>query len=347
MKLRDIADRLQCRLEGDGEVDVVRVASLEKAGRGDLTFAANPKYYSLLPTTAASAAILAERTPPDNAPPKSCAVLRSQDPYTTFARAINLFVQASPPAKGVDPLSAVASDVTLGPDVSIGPFVTLGPGAAVGARTVIYPNVVVGAGARIGDDCVVHAHASIRERVVVGHRVVIQDGAVIGSDGFGFAKQADGTHLKIPQHADVVLEDDVEIGALTAIDRPAVGETRIRAGAKIDNLVQIGHGVTIGQRVLLAAQVGLSGSTVVEDDVVLAGQVGVAGHIRVGKGVVAAGKTGITKSVEPGEFITGYPAIPNREWRKSVVLFRHLPTLKKRIEALERRIAELEEKLAE
>ena len=347
MKLREIAERLQCRLDGDGDVDVVRVASLETAGRGDLTFVTNPKYYFLLPTTEASAAILAERTPADSAPPDSCAVLRSPDPYTTFARAVHLLVQARPPAKGVDSMSAVASDVTLGADVSIGPFVSLGPGAAVGSRTVIYPNVVVGAGAQIGDDCVVHASASIRERVVVGHRVVIQDGAVIGSDGFGFAKQPDGTHLKIPQHADVIIEDDVEIGALTAIDRPAVGESRIRAGAKIDNLVQVGHGVSIGKRVILAAQVGLSGSSVVENDVVLAGQVGVAGHIRVGKGVIAAGKTGITKSVGPGEFITGYPAIPNREWRKAVVLFRYLPSFKKRIETLERRIADLEEKLAE
>jgi len=347
VKLRELADRLGCRLEGDGDIEIVRVAGLERAGPGDLTFVTNPKYYALLPGTRASAAILGERTPAESAPPKSCAVLRSTDPYTSFARAIDLFVHRTPPAPGVDPLSAVAKDARLGPDASIGPFVTIGAGATVGARTLVYPNAVIGAGARVGDDCVIHSHASIRDRVVIGHRVVIQDGAVIGSDGFGFAKQPDGTHLKIPQHADVVIEDDVEIGANTTIDRPAVGETRIRAGAKIDNLVQIGHGVSIGERTILAAQVGLSGSTVVEDDVVMAGQVGVAGHIRVGKGVVAAGKTGITKSVEPGQVITGYPAIPNREWRKSVVIFRHLPALKKRIEELEKRIADLQEKLAE
>ena len=347
MKLREIADRLHCRLEGDGDIEIARVAGLERAGDGDLTFVANSKYYSLLPATRASAAILGEHVPADSAPPGSCAILRTSDPYTAFAHAIGLLNPAAPPARGVDPLSSVAPDATLGPDVSIGPFVTIGAGAAIGARTIIHPGAVIGAGARLGDDCVVHAHASIRDRVVVGHRVIIQDGAVIGSDGFGFAKQPDGTHLKIPQHADVVIEDDVEIGANTAIDRPAVGETRIRAGAKIDNLVQIGHGVSIGERSLLAAQVGLSGSTIVEEDVVMAGQVGVAGHIRVGKGVRAAGKTGITKSVEAGEFVTGYPAIPNREWRKSVVIFRHLPALKKRIEELEQRLAELEEKLAE
>ena len=347
MKLLELADRLSCRLEGDGSLDIVRVAGLEQAGPGDLSFVANAKYYVALGETRASAVILANSTPPGAVVPASCAVLRSVDPYTTLARALELLVPAEPPARGVDRLSFIAKDVVLGPDVSIGPFVSIGEGAAIGARTIIYPNVAIGPGARVGDDCVVHSQVAIRERVAVGHRVIIQDGAVLGSDGFGFAKQPDGTHMKIPQRANVVIEDDVEIGANTTIDRPAVGETRIRAGAKIDNLVQIGHGVVIGQRTLLASQVGLSGSTVVEDDVVMAGQVGVAGHIRVGKGVVAAGKTGITKSVEPGQFITGYPGIPNREWRKAVVIFRHLPELKKRIEELEQRIAELEGKLKE
>ena len=186
---------------------------------------------------------------------------------------------------------------------------------------------------------------------------------MIGSDGFGFVKQADGSHLKIPQHAAVVIEDDVEIGANTTIDRPAVGETRIRAGSKIDNLVQIAHGVSVGERVLFAAQVGIAGSTVVEDDVVLAGQVGVAGstvieddvvlagqvgvagHLRIGKGVVATAQTGVPNSVEPGTMISGYPAIPNRDWLKSSAIFRNLPALKKRVVELEQRIAELEEKL--
>jgi UDP-3-O-[3-hydroxymyristoyl] glucosamine N-acyltransferase len=347
LKLADIAARLECRLEGDGTVEILRVAGVEHAGPGDMTFIANPKYYGQLAKTGASAAIVGESIPDRARPPAGCALLRAADPYSTFARALRFFTQASPPARGVDRLSAVAADAALGPDVAIGPFVVVESGATVGARTVIYPNVVIGRGARIGDDCVLHSHVAIREAVVIGSRVIIQNGAVIGSDGFGFAKQPDGTHLKIPQHADVVIEDDVEIGANATIDRPAVGETRISAGAKIDNLVQIGHGVTIGRRVLLAAQVGLAGSTVVEDDVVMAGQVGVGGHLRIGKGVVAAGQSGITNSVDPGEFVTGYPAIPNREWRKASVLFRHLPSLKKRIDELEQRVAELAEKLAE
>jgi UDP-3-O-[3-hydroxymyristoyl] glucosamine N-acyltransferase len=176
--------------------------------------------------------------------------------------------------------------------------------------------------------------------------VIVQDGAVVGSDGYGFARRPDGTHHKIPQIGGVVIEDDVEIGAQTAIDRPAVGETRIGAGSKIDNLVQIAHGVTIGKNVLLAAQVGVAGSTTIEDSVTLAGQVGVAGHLTIGRGVIATAQTGIPNSVEPGQLISGYPAIPNRDWLKSSAVFRQLPMLKKRVAALEQRIVELEEKLA-
>jgi UDP-3-O-[3-hydroxymyristoyl] glucosamine N-acyltransferase len=174
---------------------------------------------------------------------------------------------------------------------------------------------------------------------------VVQDGAVIGSDGFGFARRPDGTHEKIPQVGGVVVEDDVEIGANTTIDRPAVGETRIGAGTKIDNLVQIAHGVTVGRNVLLAAQVGVAGSTTLEDGVTLAGQVGVAGHLTIGKGVIATAQTGIPNSVEPGSFISGYPAIDNREWLKSSAVFRKLPELRKAVADLERRLAALESRL--
>src|SRR5262249_12315060 len=186
------------------------------------------------------------------------------------------------------------------------------------------------------------AGASVRSRVTIGNRVTILDGAVIGSDGFGFVRQPDGTHAKIPQLAGVVIEDDVEIGANTTIDRPAVGETRIHAGTKIDNLVQIAHGVRIGRRTLLASQVGIAGSTVIEDDVTLAGQVGVNGHIHIGKGAIASGKTGVTRNVEPGAFISGYPSMPNAQWRKAQAVVRRLPEMKRRIEGLEHRIAALQ-----
>jgi UDP-3-O-[3-hydroxymyristoyl] glucosamine N-acyltransferase len=346
LKLQDIAQELDCRLEGDGEVDIVRVAGIQDARPGDLTFVANAKYSSLLPGTQASAVILAPPSGdrPEPAPP--CAVLRSADPYTAFARALRLFVHPRRPPKGVDRLSSIARDASLGADVSIGPFVAIGSGATIGARTIIYPNVVIGPGARIGDDCVIHSHVSIRDAVVVGARVILHDGVVLGSDGFGFARQPDGTHFKIPQHAAVIIEDDVEIGANSAVDRPAVGETRIGAGTKIDNLVHVAHGVSVGARVLLAGQVGIAGSTVIEDDVMVAGQAGVVGHVRVGTRATIGAKSAVTNSVDPGEFVTGHPAIEHQEWRKASVIFRHLPALKKRVEELEQRIAELEEKLA-
>ena len=214
--------------------------------------------------------------------------------------------------------------------MSIGPFAVIGDGARIGARTIVHSaRHDRPARSRSASDCVIHARVSMRERVRVGNRVILQDGAVIGSDGFGFARRPDGTHHKIPQVGGVVIEDDVEIGANTTIDRPAVGETRIGAGTKIDNLVQIAHGVTIGRNVLLAAQVGIAGSMTIEDDVTLAGQVGVAGHLTFGKGVVATAQTGIPNSVDAGAFVSGYPAIANRDWLKSSAVFRQLPELKK------------------
>jgi UDP-3-O-[3-hydroxymyristoyl] glucosamine N-acyltransferase len=341
LKLQDLATQLQCRLEGDGNLEIERLSTIELAGPGDLTFVANSKYVSQIGSTRASAVIVADALRQHPRPRSTCALLRAPDPYTVFAEAVRLFAQKAAPRKGIDPLTSVAPDASIGSDVAIGPFVVIESGAAVGARTTIYPNVVVGRGARVGDDCILHSLVAIREGVRLGDRVIVQNGAVIGSDGFGFATQPDGRHLKILQQAEVVIEDDVEIGANTTIDRPAVGETRIRAGTKIDNLVQIGHGVTVGQRVLLASQVGIAGSAVIEDDVIMGGQVGVGGHLKVGRRAVAAGKTVITKSVAPGTFLTGYPGIPNREWRKASVIFRRLPELKKRVEELERLVAEL------
>ncbi len=345
MKLRDIADQLQCRLEGDGDVDIVRVAAISKAGPGDLTFLANPRYAPQLASTRASAVILGRAKDGEMPPP--CAVLRADDPYLAFAHAVSLFAPAPSAAPGIDPLSAVAPDATIGAEVSIGPFVTVGAGAAIGARTVIHSNVAIGAGVRIGADCVIHSQAAIRERVVVGDRVTLHNGVVAGSDGFGFARRQDGTHLKIPQHGDVVIEDDVEIGANSTIDRPAIGETRISAGTKIDNLVHVAHGVAIGRRTLLAAQVGIAGSATIGDDVMMAGQSGVAGHISLGDKAIVGAKSAVLQSVAAGAFVTGSPAFPHADWRKASVVFRHLPSMKKRLEELEQRMVELEEKLAE
>jgi UDP-3-O-[3-hydroxymyristoyl] glucosamine N-acyltransferase len=334
--LQELAERLGCRLEGDGDIDIVRVAGIRDAGPGDLTFLANPKYEAALAATRASAVILKEE-----APPAPCAMLRAAEPYLAFARAVGIFAPAWRPSPGVHALSAVAADARIGRDVSIGPFVAVGAGASIGDRSVLFPNVTVGAGAVIGDDCVVHSNVSVRERVVIGNRVILQNGVVVGSDGYGFVRRGDGTHEKIPQVAAVVIEDDVELGANTTIDRPAVGETRIQAGAKLDNLVQIGHGVRVGRNVLMAAQVGIAGSTDIEDDVMFGGQVGVGGHLSIGRGAVAVGQSGVTNSLAAGAMVAGYPAIDSREWRKASVIFRRLPELKKRIEELEARLDEL------
>ena len=342
LTLRELADRLQCRLEGGGDIEIRRVTGIEHAEPGDLTFIANPKYHGFLQTTRASAVLV---TPGVERPVDGPALLICERPYLAFAQALGILVAASLPEPGIDPTAVITPGARLADGVSVGALCVIGAGASIGARTILFPGVIVGPGAVVGEDCVIHARVSLRERVQLGHRVVVQDGAVIGSDGFGFVRQADGTHLKIPQHAAVVIEDDVEIGANTTIDRPAVGETRIKAGAKIDNLVQVAHGVTVGERSLFAAQVGVAGSTVVESDVVLAGQVGVAGHLRIGTRVVATAQTGIPNSVDAGTMVSGYPAIPNRDWLKSSAVFRNLPALKKRVVELEQRLSALAEKL--
>lgn len=338
MTLRELADHLACRLEGDGELTITRVAALESAGPGDVSFCSNPKYLRILSGTKASAVIAAEGV----AVPEGVAALRTPEPYVAFARALGLLHPQPAPPVGVHPTAVIEPGVVLGEDVSIGPYAWIGTGAVLGARTVVRAHATVGEGAIIGDDCLLHPHVSIRERVTLGHRVVVQDHAVIGSDGFGFAADASGTMLKIPQVGTVVVGDDVEIGVSTAIDRPPIGATVIGAGTKIDNLVQIGHGVELGERVILVSQVGIAGSTTVGAGTVLAGQVGVAGHLSIGKGVRATAQTGIPNSLPDKAFVSGYPAIDNRDWLKASAVFRTLPALRRQVADLQRRLEALE-----
>jgi len=341
--LGELARRLECPVEGDAAIEIRRVAKIEDAGPGDLTFLANPKYAAKLATTKASAVIMngdATVSPNEVAP---CAVIRSASPYLTFARAAQVLSPSAAPAAGIHALASVAADAFVDPSATVGAFAVIGSGASVGARTVVHPHAVIGDGASVGPDCVLHAHVSIRERCTIGARVILQNGAVVGSDGYGFAQRPDGSHEKIPQTAPVIIEDDVEIGANSTIDRPAVGETRIKAGTKIDNLVQIGHGVVVGRNTLLAAQVGIAGSTVIGDNVMFGGQVGVGGHLTIGDRAKAVGQSGITNSVAPDTFVSGYPAIDNSEWRRSSAVFRKLPELRRQVRALEERLRALEE----
>jgi len=335
--LAELAARLGCRLEGDGGLDIVRVAGIEEAGPGDLTFLANSKYASYLATTRASAVLV-----DDSVVAAPCALLRTPHVYLAFADAVALLAPPAPPVRGISALASVDPTARLAADVAVAPFVAIGPRASIGARTVLHAHAVVGPDATIGADCVVHAHASIREGVSLGDRVVLQDGAVVGSDGFGFARRPDGTHRKIPQVGRVVIEDDVEIGAQSAVDRPAVGETRIGAGTKIDNLVQVAHGVRIGRNALLAAQAGIAGSTVLDDDVMMAGQSGITGHVHLGRGAIVGAKSAVTKDVPAGHHVAGVPAGDVAAWRESAVLLRRLPELREALRALEARLAALE-----
>jgi len=221
----------------------------------------------------------------------------------------------------------------------------VGPGVRIGARCVIHPQVVLSEGVEVGEDCVLHSAVQVRERCRLGQRVTVQNGAVIGADGFGFARDADGRYHKFPQVGIVVIEDDVDIGALAAIDRAALGETRIARGCKIDNLVQIGHSVTVGEHTVLAGQVGIAGSSHVGKGATLAGQVGVAGHLTIGDGAIATAQTGIPSSIGAGEVVSGYPAIDNRAWLRSSAVFAKLPDLQKRVRELERRLESLAEGL--
>ncbi len=337
MILQEVATRLGCLLRGDGSVDVSRVAGIDDAGPGDLTFVANPRYLARLATTRASAVIVAPEV--ETALPS----LVADAPYVVFAQALALLNPQERPGPGIHATAVVDPTASLGEGVHVGPLAVVGPRVRVGAGSVLHPHVVLYPDVVVGDDCVLHSGVQVREGCRLGHRVVVHNGAVLGADGFGFAKDKEGRYQKIPQVGIVVIEDDVEIGALTAVDRAALSETRIGRGTKIDNLVQIGHSVMIGPDSVLAAQVGIAGSTKVGQRVTLAGQVGVAGHIAVGDGVVATGQTGITNSLDPGSVVSGTPAIENRMWRKASVLAARLPELLKRVRDLERRLLRLED----
>jgi UDP-3-O-[3-hydroxymyristoyl] glucosamine N-acyltransferase len=341
LTLSELARHLDCRLDGDGSIEITGVAGLDQAGPGQLTFFGNPKLKAQLDATRASAVIM-----PEDAPAIALPTLRTKQPYLLFAQALDVFHPRPRPEPGISPHAVIAADAIIGNHASIGPFVVIGAGVRIGTRATIHSHVSIGPGATIGDDCELHSHVAIREGVIISNRVTIQDGAVIGSDGFGYTPGPDGVPHKIPQVGTVVLEDDVEIGANTTIDRASVGETRIGAGTKIDNLVQVGHSVIIGKRVFMAAQVGLAGSTIVEDEVMLGGQVGAAGHLTIGKGAKVTAQSGISNSLAPGTLSSGYPAIDNRDWRKASIVFAKLPELRRQLIRLEERLRELEARVA-
>ncbi|MDO8795826.1 MAG: UDP-3-O-(3-hydroxymyristoyl)glucosamine N-acyltransferase [Vicinamibacterales bacterium] len=336
MILSDLSARLGCRLDGSPDLEILGVASLEDATAQHVALCAGARFVAALAGTRAGAVIV-----PLDGPMPPCAALRSPQPYLAFARALAIFAPPTGAPSGVHPRAVVAPSAVIGPEVAIGACAVIGERVRIGRGTTIYPNVTIGDDTVIGDGCTVHANVSVRERVVIGDRVLLHDGVVVGADGFGFVPRADGTYEKIPQTAAIVIEDDVEIGANTTVDRPPLGETRIGAGTKIDNLVQVAHGSRIGRNVVLAAQVGMAGSVVIEEGVVAGGRVGIADHVTVGRNARLSGGTVVSKDVEPGAHLAGYPGIPVSQWRRASVLFRHLPTLTRRLDALEARLAAL------
>lgn len=339
MKLGEMAKTLGCKLRGSEEVEINGVAGIEEAKKDELTFVSNPKYLPQIESTRAGAIILSA-----DAPATSLPTLISENPYLTFARAIELFYQPPEPVEGIHPTASIAESAIMGESYSIGANVVIGEGARLGKNAVLYPNVTIYPHAEIGDDLVAHSNSVVREHCKVGNRVILQNGAVVGADGFGFAPQEDGSYYKIVQSGIAVLEDDVEVGANSCIDRATVGETRIEQGTKIDNLVQVGHGSRVGQHTILAGQVGLAGSTRVGSHVLLAGQVGTAGHIAIGDRVQATAQTGVARSVEAGRAISGTPEMDTALWKRIYLLLQKLPELVRTVNRLKKEVAELREK---
>jgi len=323
MKLSEIASRLGARLEnGSPDTEISGVAGIEEAGEHQLTFIANRKYAAAARTTRASAVIVSE-----DFPAGATAVLRSKNPYLAFARALEFFYQPPQYAPGMHPTAVVHSSAKIGAGAHIGPYVVIDEDVVIGDRAVILAHAVIYRGARIGKNFFAHAHAVVREYCRLGDSVLLQNGAIVGADGFGFAKGDAGKWHKIVQSGPAVLENDVEVQANACIDRASIGETHVAAGAKIDNLVQVGHGSSVGENTLLCAQVGLAGSTEVGKDVILAGQVGVAGHCKIGDGAIATAQSGIPNDVPAKAVVSGYPAIDNKLWLRCVAVFNRLPEI--------------------
>jgi UDP-3-O-[3-hydroxymyristoyl] glucosamine N-acyltransferase len=327
MKLTDIATALDARLDNASpDTEIAGVAGIEHAGPGQLTFVSNPRYAAAAKITKASAVIVAE-----NFPAIPAAMLRSKNPYLAWAKALELFYQPPRYAPGVHGTAVVHPSAKVGKSAHLGPYVVIDEAVEIGDNAVLLAHVVIYRGAKIGNNFFAHAHAVVREFCRLGDNIVLQNGAVVGSDGFGFAKDNSGHWHKIVQSGPAILEDDVEVQANACVDRASVGETRIARGAKIDNLVQVGHGSSVGEDTLLCAQVGLAGSTEVGKNVVLAGQVGVAGHCKIGDGAIATAQSGVPNDVPAGATVSGYPAIDNKLWLRCSAVFNKLPELAKAI----------------
>jgi UDP-3-O-[3-hydroxymyristoyl] glucosamine N-acyltransferase len=327
--IADLAEYLGGTIIGDRTKKILGVAKIDEAGPDDITFLTHPRYAKRLETSGAGALLAGPGVSWDRP------VLQVADPYLALGRLLELYYPVPEMvAEGVHSTAIVDASVSMGRGVRVGALCTIGAGCVLGNNVILHPRVVLYPGVMIGDDSLIHAGVIIREKVQIGKRVVIQNGAVIGSDGFGFAADA-GEYRKIPQVGTVVIEDDVEIGANTTVDRATLGETRIRRGTKLDNLIQVAHNVEIGEDTVIAAQTGISGSTKIGKGCRIAGQVGFVGHITIGDGVMIGAQSGIPKSIPPGEVHSGYPAMPHKEWLRLNVYLKRLPELFQKVKELD------------
>ncbi len=330
--LSELAGKIGAVLHGP-DAEVTGIAAVEEAGPGTVTFLSNPKYARQARETKATAVIAK-----DPIPGAACSFLLTPNPYHAFACTIELFHPPVRHAAGISPMAFVHPEAEVGKEVSIGPFTVVEAGAVLGDRVVLYAGAYVGKGASVGEDSILYPRATLYEGVRVGRRAILHAGCVVGSDGFGFAPTPEG-YRKIPQVGTVEIGDDVEIGANTAIDRAVMGVTRVGRGTKLDNLVQVGHNVTIGSDTVIAAQVGISGSSRVGNRVMIGGQVGLAGHLEVGDGVMLGAKAGVAESLTAAESPawSGIPAMPHRTWLRMAMLLPKLPELFRRVRRLEGR----------
>ena len=338
--LADIAAKIGGTLHGDPEIRISGTAEIDKASAGEITFLANPKYGSHLEKSHAAAVIVDGNSGITPAIP----YILCPDAYYGFLQAFLLF---NPPRKlltpGIHPSAVVHETARLGAEACIGANAYVGPGVTIGERTQVFPNCVILDGSQIGSDCILYPLVSIRENCRIGDRVIIHNGAVIGSDGFGFAPYQGAFH-KIPQVGIVVIEDDVEIGANATIDRATMGQTRVRKGVKLDNLVHLAHNVTVGEHTVIVAQTGVAGSTRIGSQVMIGGQVAVAGHISVGDGARIGACSGVSKSVAAGETVFGFVARPIMKTKRIEAVTANLPELLRRVQQLEKKLEALQEK---
>lgn len=337
MKLGAIAEALQCQLVGDPGIEISGVAGVEDAGPEDVTFLSNPRYAAQASRTQAAALIV--EAPIEGV---NLAFLVSSHPYLDFARVLELLHPQPEQEPGIHSTAVVAGTARIGEGSSIGPFAVIEDGVEIGKNASIGPHVVIERNARIGDDFVARAGAAVCHRSEVGDRVVLHHRVTVGSDGFGFARRADGSHKKILQTGKVVIEDDVEIQAGSCIDRAAVGKTRIGRGTIIDNLVQVGHAVKVGANTILCAQVGIAGSTILGSECILAGQAGVINHLQLGNRVLVTAQSGVGRDIPDGSKVSGSPAIDNRRWLRSTAVYSRLPAIDREVRSLRKRIGKLD-----